>query len=870
MPTLLDDLFSAVRIIGLEPALHAAVYQTRKAWTEARWEHPRRPRRGIAQWLAFRRLMQQRRSTWPTRWEYPGKVRFITPTERGAIVTTEAGTLEVLFFAADLVRIHYRPLPHKRVPETLPYAIAKPLEAWPVPAVVPVQTGQAFLLRSEALTVGIALADAQVFIANAAGHLLRADVDVAWHRNGALRHRTALAPTERLFGLGERATAWNRRGRTHILWNRDPSGYTNDDDPINLNIPVYVGIMNHESRIPNPQSLIPNPQLPVTSYLVFYENPFYAEFDFGDSTPNVAEHRFAGGELRYYVAVGTTPHLLERYTELTGRHELPPLWLLGYQQSRWSYYPEARVRKLAQDFAEHDVPCDAIHLDIHYMDGYRCFTWDKKRFPHFAQLAADLREQGIKLITIIDPGIKKDPAYAVYQSGLAGRHFCTTPDGKVYHAPVWPGLSAFPDFTHPQTRAWWGVQYKPLLEAGIAGFWNDMNEPAVFNPGGDQTLPAPIRHNLEGRGGDHREAHNLYGMQMVRASREGLLALRPATRPVIITRAGWAGVQRYATSWTGDNESTWDSLRLTMPMVMGLGLSGLGFTGPDVGGFKGVADGELFTRWIQMAAFMPFFRAHTMAGTPDQEPWSYGEPYLSIVRRFIQLRYELLPYLYTAVWQMATRGWPVVRPLWWDCPESALYAVDDAFFCGDALLVAPVGAPGVTARRVPLPPGDWYDFWTNALQSVASVQSVDAFASLETLPLFVRAGTVLPMGEYGPSVEQRLQKFLRLSIYPRAAPGEAVSELYEDAGEGFGYREGDYRLNRFTLRQTDDHLTVTWEHEGHYTPPYEHIELTLNGLKRVPRSVLADGGAYGVAMSDPIRRSVVLGVPPFETLEVTL
>ncbi len=590
----------------------------------------------------------------------------------------------------------------------------------------------------------------------------------------------------------------------------------------------------------------------------------------GDSTPDVAEHRFAGGELRYYVIAGTTPTLLERYTELTGRHDLPPLWMLGYQQSRWSYYPEDRVRKLAQDFAEHDVPCDVIHLDIHYMDGYRCFTWDQTRFPDPAQLAADLRAQGIKLITIIDPGIKKDPAYAVYQSGVANKHFCTTPDGKVYHAPVWPGLSAFPDFTAPQTRAWWGAQYKPLLEAGIAGFWNDMNEPAAFATPVPGTLPDSVTHNLEGLGCDKRETNNLYGMLMARAGREGLLAQQPDRRPVLITRAGWAGVQRYATSWTGDNESTWASLKLTLPMVMGLGLSGLGFTGPDVGGFKGTADGELFTRWIQMAAFMPFFRAHTMAGTPDQEPWSYGEPYLSIVRRFIQLRYELLPYLYTAVWQMATRGWPVVRPLWWNTADDALFDVDDAFLCGDALLVAPICEPGATSRAVPLPGGNWYDFWSNTLHSVEAVQSVDAFAALETLPLFIRAGSVLPMGEHGPSTERRPQKFLRLSVYPLAASGEAVSELYEDAGEGFGYRQGDYRLNRFTLRQTDDRLSVTWTREGSYEPPYAHVELTLNGLKRVPRSIHVNGALFGIAMSNPIRHSVVLGAPPFELLEIVL
>ena len=604
---------------------------------------------------------------------------------------------------------------------------------------------------------------------------------------------------------------------------------------------------------------------------MFYENPFYAEFDLGDTTSNVADHRFAGGELRYYLMVGTPPHLLEHYTELTGRHELPPLWMLGYQQSRWSYYPEDRVRKLAQDFRDHDVPCDAIHLDIHYMDGYRCFTVNKTRFPNLPQLAADLRQQGIKLITIIDPAIKKDPRYNVYRSGLDGNHFCTTPDGRVYHAPVWPGLSAFPDFTAPHTRVWWGALYKPLIDAGIAGFWNDMNEPAAFSQPSPSTLPDPVCHSLEGRSGDHREAHNLYGMQMARASQEGLSALQSDQRPVLITRSGWAGVQRYATSWTGDNESTWASLRLTVPMVTALGLSGLGFTGPDVGGFSGTADGELYTRWVQLSAFMPFFRAHTIAGTPDQEPWSYGEPFLSIARRFIQLRYELLPYLYTAVWQMAERGWPVVRPLWWhSAGDAALWDVDDAFLCGDALLVTPVGEPGATTHAVTLPPGDWYNFWTNELHSVPSVQSVEVCAPLETIPLFVRAGTVLPMGEYGPSVEQRVQKFLQLGIYPLAEPGESANELYEDDGETLGYRHGESCLNHFALRQTKEKLTLTWTHEGRYEPPYEHIELTLHGLKRAPRAVLVDGEPYTVVATDPVRRTALLGVPPFGTLDVTL
>jgi alpha-glucosidase len=839
----MDHLANTLRSIDPGAALHAALYPIRKAWAEARWSGPRSPIQ------AARRARTLERA-WPQRWETPGAVRHITPTPRGAVVATDRARLEITFFADDLVRVRWLPHAHRGEPEPVPYAIATPLAAWDPPAVVLVQSEGAFFLRSPALTVGVALDDAQVLVADPDGHLLRADVDTAWAPDGALRHRTALAPDEPIFGLGERATPWNRRGRAHVLVNTDPAGYANGDDPINLNIPVYVG-------------LTPKP------YLVFYENPYAAEFSLDAEGSQMAEHRFAGGELRYYLAAGGLPHLLERYTALTGRHALPPLWMLGYQQSRWSYYPEARVRQLAQDFRAHDVPCDALYLDIHYMDGYRCFTWDEDRFPHLPQLAADLREQGFKLVTILDPGIKKDRGYHVYREGQRGDHFCTLPNGEVFHAPVWPGLSAFPDFTSPRTRTWWGELYEPLVEAGIAGFWNDMNEPAAFSTGETRTLPDPVQHELEGRGGDHREAHNVYGMQMARASREGLLRLQPDVRPVVITRAGWAGVQRYATSWTADNESTWEALRLTVPMVLALGLSGLGFTGSDIGGFLGEADGELFTRWIQMGAFMPYFRAHTAAGYPDQEPWSYGEPYLSIVRRFIQLRYELLPYLYTATWQMATRGWPMVRPLWWHEPENAaLWDIDDAFLCGDALLVAPVGTPGAAARDVTLPSGGWYDFWTRRLRRGG--ETFEQVAPLESMPLFVRAGSVLTLGEHGPNVEQRLQKFLRLDVYPLPEPGKAVTELYEDAGTGHAYRAGERRLSRFTLKRESGRVIVHWEREGAYTPPYEHVALTLNGLKRTPQAVRADDHPFPVVTSDPVRHTALLGVPLFERLDIIL
>jgi alpha-glucosidase len=384
----------------------------------------------------------------------PQPVQSVAYTERGILIETTHSRIEITFFAPDLVRVRHLPREGNPAAPPVPYAIARPLETWPTVAFVPVFLPKTLLLRTEALTVGVHLSNGTLFFADADGHVLRADMDVAWSPSGAIRHRAALAPDEPLFGLGERATAWDRRGRSHLLWNTDPGGYPKDQDPLNLNIPVYIGL-----PAPTPIEAQPEEET-ATGYLVFYENSFYAEFDLGEQIPEVAAHYFQGGELRYYFAAGSVPHLIERYTELTGRHALPPLWLLGYQQSRWSYVPEARVRKLAQDFRDHDVPCDAIHLDIDYMDGYRDFTWDKTRFPDLAGLAADLREMGIKLVAIIDAGIKKDPEYAIYQEGLKAGHFCALPDGKVFHAPSGRGCAPSPMSPVPR-RGLVGQSYAP-------------------------------------------------------------------------------------------------------------------------------------------------------------------------------------------------------------------------------------------------------------------------------------------------------------------------------------------------------------------------------------------------------------------------
>ncbi len=818
----LSELIEAVRGVGLANVVAAGRYTV---WKD-RLDKRHRSGPGAAGEAAGGRWVPAGRPT--------GMIR----TERGARFAFERATVDVGFLAADLVRVAWEPVASGDAPiptdaphpadEPIPYTLARGLGAW---APVPFEAEErldAWALRTDQLELRLDRATGTLSFLDAGGLLLREESPPSW-RGEESRHEARLAAGERLYGLGEKAAPFNLRGRAYTLWNRDPGGaYGPGADPVYLNIPTYAGLHDRGS------------------YIVFYENYRRSVFDLGANRPDVAEHRFEGGALVHYFAPGPLDRALERYTELTGRPPLPPLWALGYHQSRWSYYPAERVRRLADDFERHEVPVDAIHLDIDYMDGFRVFTWDRDRFPDLPGLAEELRQKGIRLVTILDPGVKRDAGYAVFREGLEQGVFCRLPDGSPIFAPVWPGWCAFPDFTDPKARAWWGSQYPALLDAGMAGFWHDMNEPATFVGWGDPTLPTATRHSMEGRGGDHRQGHNLYGLLMARAGHEALRGLRPDRRPFILTRSGWAGIQRFAWNWTGDVRSDWASLAQVVPMVLGLGLSGQAFTGSDIGGFSGTTTPELFIRWLQLGAFLPLCRAHTVKNSPDQEPWSFGQSCLSIAREFIRLRYALLPYIYTAAWEAHEHGWPMVRPLFWPAgapggqAEGAAVAVaepirdaPDAFLLGGALLVAPVVEPGAKSRAVEFPPGEWYGFWDDHVH--AGPGRVEFPVALERIPVFVRAGSVLPMEPPAMSTARRKGDKLSLHLYVPSRDGVWTSALYSDAGDGYG----PSRVDRFTVRRAGPRLTVDRETNGRHPWPYAHTELVIHGAR--PARAVIDG-----------------------------
>ena len=468
------------------------------------------------------------------------------------------------------------------------------------------------------------------------------------------------------------------------------------------------------------------------------------------------------------------------------------------------------------------------------MDGFRCFTWNRETFPDPAGLIADLKADNFKTVVMIDPGVKVDPNYHVARSGLEQDVFLKYPDGSPFIAPVWPGDCYFPDFTDPDARVWWGQLYAGLLEAGVAGFWNDMNEPAIFssNPA-HKDVPDYVQHVMDGQPASHVEAHNVYGMQMVRATRAGLEALQPERRHVLITRAGYAGVQRYASSWTADNLSTWDHLLLSISMCLNLGLSGIAFTGPDIGGFAFDADGELFTRWMQLAVLLPFFRGHSAKGTIQQEPWAFGEPYETVNRQTIELRYRLLPYIYTTFADCAAHGWPVIRPL--ASVDSGFADCVDQYLHGDSLMVAPVVRQGAVQREVRLPAGGWYDYWSGLRLNGGERFTVDA--PLEKLPLFARAGRVIPEWPIRQFVGNGPPEHLILRVFA----GDGESYLYEDAGDGHAYRDGGFRRSCFVMALDSERLTLRWHHEGAFDPEYEKVTVVIAGLVGDLRAVRIDG-----------------------------
>lgn len=632
----------------------------------------------------------------------------------------------------------------------------------------------------------------------------------AKHGGNIVKMTKKVQEGEFYYGLGDKPTHLNLRGKRLRLWGTDVYGFDKQTDPIYKNIPFYMGL--HHNR----------------GYGIFFDNTFQSHFDFASERRSVTSFWAHGGEMNYYFIYG--PDLIqvvEQYTRLTGKPELPPLWALGYHQCKWSYYPDTVVKEIAAEFRKRQIPCDAIYLDIDYMDGFRCFTWHPERFPEPKKMVEELAHDGFKTIVIIDPGIKVDEDYWVCREGFENGYFCRRADGPLFKGKVWPDDCYFPDFTNPKVREWWAGLFKEMIaEIGVKGVWNDMNEPAVFEVE-SKTFPDDVRHYYDGNYCSHRKAHNIYGMQMARATYEGIKKAAYPERPFVITRSAYSGTQRFSSVWTGDNKATWEHLWIANVQCQRLAISGISFAGSDIGGFIEHPSAELYVRWIQLGVFHPFCRTHSSGDHGVQEPWSFGAEATAIVKKFIELRYQLLPYLYTTFWQYVSGGTPMLRPLAFIDQQDAdtLYRTDE-FTLGDNLLICPILEPNVQGRRLYLPSGNWYNFWTDELIKGGSERWVAA--PLEITPLFVREGAVIPMYPLMQYVGEKPVEELTLHVYYKN--GEHDSHLFEDAGNGYGYKNQDYSEKQFTLLGTPKVMTVIQTQKGRFETPYNQCKMVIHGL----------------------------------------
>ena len=713
--------------------------------------------------------------------------------------------------------------------------------SWAVPAAMRAQTVLVTAMQNgfatTAIRVSVDPASMALIITDPSGKVIVADTGAPISFDGrAFTLSKVLPPSEHIYGLGDKTGGTlDRRGKSYVDWNTDSYGFDSSTDPIYKSIPFFVSVGGAGG-----------------SYGILLDNSWRTFFDFGHAASGMLAMGGPDGPIDYYVVAGPgLRDVVHRYTDLTGKAPLPPRWSLGYQQSRYSYMSADEVRQIAATLRRDRIPTDVIWMDIDFQDRNRPFTVNQKTFPDLKGLTAELGGQGIKLVAITDLHVAAAPGegYAPYDTGVAGNHLLHQPDGSIYVGKVWPGPSVFPDFTDAKARAWWGTNFRQLADAGIAGFWNDMNEPSVFNDIG--TMPLDVVHRIDSddfspRNATHAEVHNVYGMENTRATYDGAKSLRPNERPYVMTRASYAGGQRYAVTWTGDNSSTWDHLRLMVHQLINLGLSGFSYAGADVGGFTGGPSPELLTRWFEIGAFTPIFRDHSEKDKPRAEPWVDGPAQLAVRRRFVEERYRLMPYLYALADLNARTGDPLMRPIFYDYPDAARASCDQSmtFTLGGALLIAP--PPKMESPQsydVCLPAGGWYDYWTGKAVSRAGAAAVGGDGAahisetphLDHLPVFVRAGTILPRQPLVQSTSETPVGALQLDVYPGKDCGGTI---YLDDGHSMDFEKGRFLRQRIRCsNDADGGLVLTFEpRQGRYDPWWRWIEVIVHdrpGTSRV-------------------------------------
>jgi alpha-glucosidase len=775
------------------------------------------------------------------------------PAAPDRFVLTQGGvTLEITAPRGDVLRVR---LGHPNLPEDASWAVRPEARTARVP-LTRSQAGELVSLRTDLLQALVDPKTLKVDIRDASGQPLLQDAGAGHGFDGAAFSLTKVLPEdEHYFGLGDKTGPLDRRGQSYVMWNTDAYGFGTSTDPIYKSIP-FVLATNEKGR----------------AYGFFLDNTWRTNFDFGRRDYNRLEISGPGGPVDYYVMAGPDPRaVVQQYAWLVGTSPLPPIWSLGFQQSHWSYPTQAIAQGIVDHYRADRVPLDAFYLDIDYQDRRRPFTVDTKAFPDLPGFTRRLAEQQVHLVLITDLHVAYVPegGYAPYDSGKAAGIFLKMPDGSDYVGKVWPGNSVFPDFSRPAARDWWGGQYKAFTAMGVHGFWNDMNEPAIFEMR-SKTMPPEVVHRIEEpgfapRNASHAEMHNVYGMLNTRATYEGQLKLAPDVRPFVLTRASYAGGQRYAFTWTGDNVSSWEHLSLSVSQIVNLGLSGFAYAGDDIGGFSGKRPSpELLTRWLEVGAFNPLYRDHFDDSKTDQEVWVDGIGQEAIRRRYISERYRLMPYLYAAAEENSRTGVPIMRPVFLEFPKvlsnpgDHLNGSDAQFMFGASLLVAPPSTwESAAPYKIQLPGPGWYDYWTG--ERLATAEHLEK-PQLERLPVYVRPGSIIPKQPLVQSTMQLPIGPLYLEVYPGAG---CQGSVYLDDGTSFAFRRGEYMRQDYTCSEQPDGVTLDiGARSGSYQPWWSGLDVVLRAWGSGEAAAELDGqamptrieaGALHVSLPDVLR-----------------
>ncbi|WP_207534328.1 glycoside hydrolase family 31 protein [Desertivirga arenae] len=730
-----------------------------------------------------------------------GKITAVDIKEQSVSITTENAFGEVSVFAPNVIRVRFD---KNALGRDFSYAVVA--KAQPTKVNIS-QTAEEITVTTDSLQAKISKAPYSIAFYTKDGKVINQDengLTTSWIGEEVTTYKK-MQPGERFIGLGEKTGNLDRFGNGYTNWNTDAFGYGANQDPIYSTIPFYVGIHNG------------------LNYGIFMDNTYQSDFNFGASNNRFSSFSAQGGEMNYYFIYNTRlADIITSYTALTGRMNLPPLWSLGYQQNRYSYYPDVEVLRIAQTLREKKIPADGITLDIHYMDNYKLFTWNKSRFLDPQKMNAKLNSMGFKTTVIVDPGIKVEEGYGAYERGLKDNVFIKYVDGQNYTGQVWPGWCHFPDFTSQKGRDWWGNEVKFFAKTGVSGLWNDMNEIATWG----QKMPNNVIFDYDGKITTHKEAHNIYGLQMARASFESAKR-EMGKRPFMLTRAGYAGLQRYTAIWTGDNRSEDDHMLAGVRLLNSLGVSGVPFSGMDIGGFTGNPSVALFTRWMQLGAFTPYFRNHTAVNTKSSEPWSYGEEALEISRNYVNLRYKLLPYLYSSFYESTQNGLPVMRTLAIDNAHDAkVYDTQfqNQYFFGKAFMVAPFASTQAFAK-IYFPKGKFYDLYTDAIEN--GNQEKIAQIATNKLPVFVKESSIIPMQSLVQSTSEKPTDTLVVHIYKGSVNSSFL--YYEDDGESYNYEKGAF-YKRNIIYDARNSTIEFGKAEGSFKSKFKNLKIVLHGF----------------------------------------